>query len=127
MDTLAGYPDNRGPFVARMRRMAGRRIVVLELTPGFQFGLLSPQEAGTFAKQVREAVLRWFGWCQFDVGGLDPYVRCTADVQRRLVRVDFLPASGVAQQGCLAANPEMLMALAEVLDHRAAAIGFPAV
>lgn len=116
---LAGYSVNRGPFVARMRRLPGRRTVVLDLVPGFQFGLLTQAQTSECAKTMRAAVVNWFGWCKFDLAGLEPYVRCTADVRNRVVRVDFLPPSYVAQQGFLACNPEMLLALAETLDHRA--------
>jgi hypothetical protein len=123
MDGLADYPGNRGPFVARMRIFPDQRLVVLDLAPGFTFGLLTESGASGFARQVRQTMRKWFGSLKFDPAGLDPYVRCTADAKARLVRVDFLPPSGVAKQGFLAANPEMLLALAETLEQRAAAIG----
>lgn len=120
--SLNGYPGNRGPFVARIRRLHGVRAAALDLYPGFRFGLLSYDQAQTFAAQLRDCVFRWFGRMRCDLDAMAPYVVCTADVRNRVVRVEFLEASGVARQGFLAAGPEILLALAELVDRNAAVI-----
>lgn len=120
--SLADYPGNAGPFVSQMRNIPAKRCVSLELGKGFRFGLLDADSAHNFTKAVRAAIVRWYGWLQFDIEGLTPYVTCTSDVRRRLVRVEFLGRSGVASQGALVCNPEMVLALCEAIDRAAGPI-----
>lgn len=109
-------PGDQGPLKASLRRVPDRRAMVLDMAKPVTFLLLTAVEAPALVVKMRVQVRQWFGEMRHDGAGLARYVRCTADTQRRLVRIEFLPPSGVDAQGALAANPEVFLALADAIE-----------
>lgn len=109
------YPDDHGGLYAGFTILAKERLGVLRFGTVVDWVAGSPHEMIVFANMIRDKTLGAFGHLPYDKATLP--IRVVADRDKNIIKLQLPQKADV-----LAANPEMWLALAEVIDEKVATL-----